>query len=276
MVLDIEVIRQNPQLVRDSQIKRYKGTDSVERFITLDSQWRTILYQLEQWRRVKNLCGQIVGEKKRANEGEGDCGDLPKELVINLETLTTEYIRTLAIKQIKRLSGFVDSQVSQVGEQLIQIENERDGILYEIGNLVHDSVPVSDDEANNITERTFGDVETRKPYSHIDLMYRIDGYDGERGAAIAGSRGYFMKGPAVFLEQAIIQVALKTLSDRGFEVLYTPFFMRKEIMQEVAQLSQFDEELYKVVCKSDKPGESNDEEKYLIATSEQTIAAFHR
>ncbi len=89
-------------------------------------------------------------------------------------------------------------------------------------------------------------METRKKYSHFDLMYMIDGYDGERGALVAGSRGYFMKGPAVFLEQAIIQLALNILSEKDFEILYTPFFMRKEVMQEVAQLSQFDEELYKV------------------------------
>ncbi len=56
----------------------------------------------------------------------------------------------------------------------------------------------------------------------------------------------FFQGPAVFLEQAIIQLALRILNGKGFEILYTPFFMRKEIMQEVAQLSQFDEELYKV------------------------------
>jgi seryl-tRNA synthetase len=69
---------------------------------------------------------------------------------------------------------------------------------------------------------------------------------------------------------------LNILNEKNFEILYTPFFMRKEVMQEVAQLSQFDDELYKVVCKNDKPEESNDEEKYLIATSEQAIAAFHR
>jgi len=57
---------------------------------------------------------------------------------------------------------------------------------------------------------------------------------------------WLFQGPAVFLEQAIIQLSLNILSDKGFEILYTPFFMRKEVMQEVAQLSQFDEELYKV------------------------------
>ena len=50
----------------------------------------------------------------------------------------------------------------------------------------------------------------------------------------------------MFLEQAIIQLALNILNDKDFEILYTPFFMRKEVMQEVAQLSQFDDELYKV------------------------------
>ncbi|CAF4654640.1 unnamed protein product, partial [Rotaria sp. Silwood2] len=155
-------------------------------------------------------------------------------------------------------------------------ENERNMALYEIGNLVHESVPISDNEDFNKIERIFGDCYIRKIYSHIDLIHMIDGHDSERGALIAGPRGYFMKGPAVFLEQAIIQLALRVLNDKGFEILYTPFFIRKEIMQEVAQLSQFDEELYEVVCKNDKPDEPTDEVKYFIATSEQAIAAFHR
>ena len=59
--------------------------------------------------------------------------------------------------------------------------------------------------------------------------------------------------------------------------LYTPFFMRKEVMQEVAQLSQFDEELYKVIGKSSEDSaDAAVDEKYLIATSEQPIAAYHR
>lgn len=74
----------------------------------------------------------------------------------------------------------------------------------------------------------------------------VDGFDGERGSAVAGGRGFFLKGPLVFLEQALISLALRILQSKKFTPLYTPFFMRKEVMQEVAQLSQFDEELYKV------------------------------
>lgn len=58
---------------------------------------------------------------------------------------------------------------------------------------------------------------------------------------------FHFQGPLVFLEQALINYALQILASKGFTPLYTPFFMRKEVMQEVAQLSQFDEELYKVI-----------------------------
>ena len=115
-----------------------------------------------------------------------------------------------------------------------------------IGNLLHESVPVSDNEDNNRVERTFGDLQSRKKYSHVDLVVMIDGFDGERGTSVAGGRGYFLKGPLVFLEQACIQLALRILLKKEFTPLYTPFFMRKDVMQEVAQLNQFDEELYKV------------------------------
>lgn len=53
--------------------------------------------------------------------------------------------------------------------------------------------------------------------------------DGERGTAVAGGRGYYLKGPAVFLEQALVQLSLRILLNRGYTPLYTPFFMRKEV-----------------------------------------------
>merc|ERR1711871_1461214 len=111
-----------------------------------------------------------------------------------------------------------------------------------MGNIVPDCVPVGSDEAKNVVVRTFGS-EVEKKHSHYDLLYMIDGVDYEKGAEVAGSRGYFLKGPAVLLEQATIQYAMSFSYDRGYTPLYTPFFMRKDIMQEVAQLSEFDEML---------------------------------
>ena len=78
------------------------------------------------------------------------------------------------------------------------------------------------------------------------IWYILGGWDGERGTVTSGGRGYYLMGPAVMLQQALIQLSLQLLEEEGFSPLYTPFFMRKEVMREVAQLSQFDEELYKV------------------------------
>lgn len=86
---------------------------------------------------------------------------------------------------------------------------------------------------------------------------------------MAGHRGYYLKNWGVVLNQALINYGLAFLRKRNYTLLQTPFMMRKDVMAETAQLSQFDEELYKVVA-----GDGND--KYLIATSEQPISAFHR
>jgi seryl-tRNA synthetase len=146
MVLDIELLRQNPQVVRDSQKKRYKGLERVDKVIELDNQWRTVRYQADQWNKIKNLCGKAIGTKKQAKENEGDTENLPENFKIHFETLNAELIGQLTIKQIKHLSGLIDTEIERTKENLVRIENERSSTLHEIGNIVHESVPVSNNE----------------------------------------------------------------------------------------------------------------------------------
>lgn len=96
----------------------------------------------------------------------------------------------------------------------------------------------------------------------------IDGYEPERGVAIAGARQYFLKGIGVRLQMALVNYGITFLAQHGYTPLQVPYMMRQDIMAETAELAQFDEELYKVT------GEGED--KYLIATSEQPISAYHR
>ncbi|EPY23078.1 seryl-tRNA synthetase [Strigomonas culicis] len=86
--------------------------------------------------------------------------------------------------------------------------------------------------------------------------------------AMAGGRAFILRGGLVQLQIALVSYALNFLIQRGYEPLYPPFFLNKEVMGEIAQLSEFDEALYKVTGDGD--------EKYLIATSEMPIAAYHR
>jgi seryl-tRNA synthetase len=83
-------------------------------------------------------------------------------------------------------------------------------------------------------------------YNHVDLVQLLDIVDLEAGVKVAGGRGFFLKGAGVLLNQALINCALQFGVKKGYEPVQTPFFMRKTIMAECAQLSQFDEELYHV------------------------------
>ncbi|XP_057657576.1 serine--tRNA ligase, cytoplasmic [Diorhabda carinulata] len=282
MVLDLDLFRTdkggNPDLIRENQKKRFKDVALVDKVIERDSTWRQLRHKLDNCNKLKNVCSKAIGEKMKKKEPQGDPSEnVPQNIVSNLENLTLEVLQTITVNQIKKVRTLIDEAIVKNEKELIKTEKERNDALREVGNHLHESVPVDDDEDNNKIERTFGDCQVRKKYSHVDLICMIDGMDGERGAVVSGGRGYYLTGPAVFLEQALIQLALRILHKKGFKPLYTPFFMRKEIMQEVAQLSQFDEELYKVVGKGSEKVEDKDvEEKYLIATSEQPIAAFHR
>uniref|UniRef100_H2ZBS1 serine--tRNA ligase n=1 Tax=Ciona savignyi TaxID=51511 RepID=H2ZBS1_CIOSA len=246
MVLDLDLFRTdkggNPDKIKENQSKRYKDVKLVDNLVEADTEWRKCRYSLDNFNKLKNLCSKSIGLKMKNKEPE----------------LTSE---VLAVSEFNIVSSKLLATKMRIELEGIRMKN-----LREIGNHLHESVPVSNDEVHNRIERTVGDCTVRKKYSHVDLVVMVDGFEGERGAVVAGSRGYFLKGALVFLEQALINFALQRLANNDYVPIYTPFFMRKEVMQEVAQLSQFDDELYK----------SGIDEKYLIATSEQPIAALHR
>lgn len=281
MVLDLDLFRKDkgfdPEKIRENQRKRFKDVQLVDTVIEKDMCWRQLRHRADNFNKLKNLCSKEIGEKMKKKEPLGDTDDVPQTIADNLVDLSSESLKTLTVMQIKKIRCLIDDAIQKNDESLKTTESERNSALREVGNHLHESVPVSNDEEENKVERTWGDCTERKTYSHVDLIHMIAGMDGERGTNVSGGRGYFLTGPAVFLQQALIQLALRKLLKRGYEPLYTPFIMRKDAMQEVAQLSQFDEELYKVIGKGSERNEDKEmEEKYLIATSEQPIAAFHR
>uniref|UniRef100_A0A1B6HL33 serine--tRNA ligase n=2 Tax=Homalodisca liturata TaxID=320908 RepID=A0A1B6HL33_9HEMI len=202
--------------------------------------------------------------------------DLPPSITV--ANITPEVMKTLSINQIKKFRAVLDKAIIDNEANVATVELARNAALSEIGNMLHDSVPISNNEEENAVVHLHGDVTQRKKYSHVDLVHMVDGVEADAGAMVAGGRGYYLKGPLVLMQTALVQMALHRWVAKGYVPIYTPFFMRKEIMQAVAQLAQFDEELYKVIGKgSEKVGEEVPvDEKYLIATSEQPIAALHR
>lgn len=149
-------------------------------------------------------------------------------------------------------------------------------MLKSIGNIVGPKVIASKTEDDNEIVRTWGEVNKELTVTegewklghlhHHEIMECIDMVELERGQKVAGHRGYYLKGPGVLLNQALINFGLSTLmlSPKKYTPIQPPYFMKKEIMEATCQLDDFEENLYKVI-KNDKDGEDC---YYLTATSE--------
>ena len=206
---------------------------------------------MEQLRKELGLIQRKVADAKKA--GDGPAADA---LIASMAALRAS--QPPAEEEVEAIKRTLDKELSKVP------------------NDVDPKVPVSKDEADNVTVKTWGECATREGLlHHHELLWMIDGYEPERGVGVAGHRAYFLKGVGLLLNQALISYGLSYLDKRTYTPLMPPFFMNKDVMAGVAQLEDFDEQLYKVTGGAEEGGEGEDT-KYLIATSEQPICAYHR
>ena len=242
----------NPELIRQSQKARNASVEIVDEIISDYKDWVKTRFELDELNKKFNKLQKDIGLKFKNKEDASG-------LLAEKEKLT--------------------QQKKELTEKEQQEDKDLKKKVFQVGNIVHPSVVVSNDEENNELVRTWKpeDLEavgpiasvTGKPasLSHHEILLRLDGYDPDRGVKICGHRGYFFRNYGVFLNQALINYGLQFLAAKGYIPLQAPVMMNKELMSKTAQLSEFDEELYKVI--------DGEDEKYLIATSEQPISAYH-
>ncbi|CAI4335821.1 AEG_G0009210.mRNA.1.CDS.1 [Saccharomyces cerevisiae] len=242
----------NPELIRQSQKARNASVEIVDEIISDYKDWVKTRFELDELNKKFNKLQKDIGLKFKNKEDASG-------LLTEKEKLT--------------------QQKKELTEKEQQEDKDLKKKVFQVGNIVHPSVVVSNDEENNELVRTWKpeDLEavgpiasvTGKPasLSHHEILLRLDGYDPDRGVKICGHRGYFFRNYGVFLNQALINYGLQFLAAKGYIPLQAPVMMNKELMSKTAQLSEFDEELYKVI--------DGEDEKYLIATSEQPISAYH-
>ncbi|KAL6524579.1 hypothetical protein OROHE_016250 [Orobanche hederae] len=245
-MLDINLFRVDkggdPEKIRVSQRRRFADADLVDEVIKLDQEWRQRQFGLETLRKDFNKITREVARLKINGEDA------------NVMIASTENIR---------------KKIAQSEVEVEEAKTALESKLGIIGNIVHHTVPISNKEAENELVRSWGDDKLTGPKlkDHVELVELLGIADIKKGAKVAGARAFYLKGVGVRLNQALINFGLDFLEKRGFAALQTPFFMRKDMMAKCAQLAQFDEELYKVT------GEGDD--KYLIATAEQPLCAYH-
>lgn len=239
-MLDIKLFRENPELIFDSEKKRFRGTQTAEKVIEYDTLWREGEKRLNFLRSEKNRLSKSF--KKAKAEG-------------NLDEVIAK-------------SKEVANEIKELGPKIEEYKQLRDDYRYKVGNIIDEDVPISDSEDDNEIVKKYGEVPEFdfEPLNHVDLIEKIDGADMKTAAEVAGARFYYLKQDILHLNLALIQFALNELEAKGYIPLQTPFFVKGEVAAETSELGEFEETLYKVA----------NEDLYLIATAEQTLAALHR
>ena len=297
MPLDINLFRTekggNPDLVRESQRRRFADITAVDTVISLDKQWRAAQHRLEAINRCVKLCSKTVGLKmKAAGKSASNApakppfasiDEFPSALLEKLATLNGAQesaqavspveaadLEPLSAEDLRFLSKHITTTILPKEQESAKThEASRDATIRGIGNLVHENIRISADEAENAVIATSGDISAKRAFNHVDLMEKLGLLDcSERVTRMSGGRAYVLSGDLVLLQSAIVNYSLHFLNARGYTPFYPPVFLEKDAMKDVAQLADFDEQLYSVT------GEGED--KYLIATAEQPLCVYHR
>ncbi|EIJ87727.1 seryl-tRNA synthetase [Nematocida parisii] len=253
-MIDLSILRNKDtrQLVMESESNRFRGTKTAEKVVDMIEERIKIRYVMEQLNKEMNSLTKEGMKYFKVTKDKGSPEDNGKKQ----ELLD----RIAEIKEKK----------SKCVVELNTKEEETDNIAREIGNILDKSVCIDDNEDNNPiivqTEKRTKEFWPKQLLSYDLVLDRLGVVDTERGTRISGHRGYFLKGAGVILTQSLIRYALDFLRKSDYTLIQTPFMMRKESMKRTAQLSDFDEQLYKVEGGNDL---------YLIATSEQPLSALH-
>jgi seryl-tRNA synthetase len=239
-MISIEVFREDPEKIRGSQRKREEDVEKVDKVIELDKAWRENLQRLQDLQEKRNEVGDRIAEMKKNGED--------------------------ASEHIEKMQE-VKETISELEDEVERLKEERDEIRFEIGNILHQSVPQGEDEDDNVPIRHWEPEEGKKEDAELaaDVLEDSHLLETEKAAEVAGERAYYLKNDLVALNHALQRFALDFLQENGYTPTQTPYMLGNEAMAAAAELEDFEEQLYEV----------KDEDKYLIATSEQTLAALH-
>ncbi len=241
-MLDIELIRKKPDFVKQRLATRDKELSGlIDKVLELDTQRRSVLVELENLRFERNKKSKEIGFLKKKGE---DTSELESE-----------------VRGLKE-------RIEELEDRLSEIQEELKKTLLRIPNIPHESVPIGEDEEDNVEVRRWG--EPRKfgfdPKPHWEIGERLGILDFERGARLSGSRFTVVKDLGARLERALINFMLDLHTQKGYREIIPPHLVRPEILEGTGQLPKFEEDLYR--CERDN--------LYLIPTAEVPLTNLYR
>lgn len=241
-MLNIKLIRDTPDVVKkDLQRRPNFDTSIVDKVLDADSKWRTMKGELDVLKSEKNKESKAIAEVKKSG------GDIKSQL---------EKVKIVADK------------ISKKEKELVDLETDRNTLLSKIPNILDKEVPKGSDDEDNIQVRTFGKVPEFKfeVKDHKELCELNDWFELEQASRVSGARFYYLKNELVLLEVALYNYVLSKLFSKGYTPVEVPPMLRRDSVGRSVSLDDFEEVIYKI----------EDEDLYMIATSEPALAAMHQ
>ncbi|MDY6774462.1 MAG: serine--tRNA ligase, partial [Candidatus Nanohaloarchaea archaeon] len=235
-MLDIEMFREEPEKIKESEKRRDKDPERVDRVRELDQEWRSTRQELDELRHRKNELTDRIQELKQEGEDASD-----------------------EIKEAEEL----DNKMEELEDKEEELLEERDEVRFKVGNIMHESVPKGEDEDDNVPIKHWEPGEGKKEDAELgaDVMEELDLIENEKAVEVAGDRAYYLKNDLLDLNLALIRYGLDRMREKGYTPMQTPYILKEGPMEAAAELEDFHDQLYKL----------DRHEKYLIATSEQTL-----
>ena len=238
-MLDLRLLKENPQIIED-MLKKRKLNFPINELVAFDKRRRELIAEMQQIKHKKNIISDRIAFKKKNNNDSTE--ELQEMKVIAREILSLE-------------------------EEKTTVESKFKDLMMMLPNLVDKSVPIGNNETDNlvIKQKEINKNLRFKPRDHVDISTKLGLIDLERAAKISGARFYFLKNQLVMMNQALIHFALKFLSEKGYTLAQPPYMIRRGAMEGAVILEDFEDVIYKI----------EKEDLYLIGTSEHAIASMH-
>jgi seryl-tRNA synthetase len=242
-MLDIKLIRENPELVRKNLKKRHdpEKIKLLDELIDKDEKWRKGLKELDALRRKRNeITREIAILKKTKKPGANKL-----------------------ISEMKALPEKIKTKENSVEKTRVRAR----WILMTLPNLLHESVPIGKDDTDNKVVKTWGNKPkfTFQAKNHVEIAENLGIIDLDRAAKVAGVGFYYLKDDLALLDYAIQKFAIDFLMRRGYTFIEPPLMLRRKPYEGVTDLGDFESVMYKV----------DGDDIFLIATSEHPMAAMY-
>jgi len=235
-VIDLKLLRDDPDLVRESQRTRGEDPALVDALLDADAARRAAVLAADNLRAEQKSLGKLVG---RASAEE----------------------RPTLLKGSQELSAQVKAAEADQAEADAALDTAQRGI----SNVVQDGAPAGGEDDYIVLEHVGTPAEIANPKDHLELGESLGMIDMERGAKVSGARFYFLTGAGAMLQLGLLQLAAQKATAAGFTMMIPPVLVRPEIMSGTGFLGAHAAEVYRLA----------EDDLYLVGTSEVPMAGYH-